>query len=430
MTTKIKKINVNDFICATDSETIEKALNALDSEGILEISARNPGKNSERDFWLIDRAILLKNHTTIIINNAKIKLSDECRDNFFRSANCGLNIENPEPVTDIHIIGIGNSILEGADHPRATGDSSKTIHNPCPHRPEDIIKIRADWVSEDRLNSGKLDFWDVHNHSYGTDAGKNGESQFGDWRGIGILFANADNFSIENITIKESHGWGISLEECSHGSIKNIVFEARMSKNIDGMLMNMENQDGIDIRNGCHHIEISDISGETGDDMVALTAIVGDNEQYLPGGSLCSTHVMHNDWTRRDRNIHDITIKNITGHSYLCWVLRLLPANTTIYNIKVSDITDTAPDDNRPAGTILLGDGGFYGTNMPDSMRNVTISNVICNSRTAITLEGYMCDSSISNVVNQNKSCPDLVVGHPDSMRNVKTDSSISIKFL
>ena len=30
------------------------------------------------------------------------------------------------------------------------------------------------------------------------DAGKEGESQYGDWRGIGILLANVDKFSISN----------------------------------------------------------------------------------------------------------------------------------------------------------------------------------------------------------------------------------------
>lgn len=412
-------INVNDYVGLTDSDTIEQALANLDADRTLLITKRVSDIEPERDYWLIDRAILLEENTTVIVKDVKIKLSDRCRDNFFRSANCGLGIEDPEPISNISIKGEGTCVLEGADHPRASGDSSKTLHNPCPHRPEDIIKIRADWVPEERLNSGNLDFWDVHNHSYGTDAGVRGESQIGDWRGIGILFANVKYFTIDNITVRESHGWGISLEECSFGELTRITFDARMSKNIDGMLMNMENQDGIDLRNGCHHISISDISGETGDDMVALTAIVGDNETYLPGGSLYSTHVMPNDWTKRDRDIHDITVRNITGHSYLCWILRLLPANTCIYNVTVDGITDTAPDDNRPAGTVLLGDSGIYGTNRPDSMRNISISNVVCNSLTAITVGGYICDSAISNITNKNPDCETVRVERPDGMKNV-----------
>ena len=80
------------------------------------------------------------------------------------------------------------------------------------------------------------------------------------------------------------------------------------------MLQNMENQDGVDNRNGCHDILITDITGRTGDDMVALTAIANDDEPYLPGGSLCTTHVMPNDWSKRDRDIHDIVIRNVMGY--------------------------------------------------------------------------------------------------------------------
>ena len=90
----------------------------------------------------------------------------------------------------------------------------------CPHHPADIIAIDADWVPKERKESGELDFWDIHDHSYGTDAGNPDESQYGDWRGIGVLFARAERFSISNLHIVESHGWGISLEDCSYGRIE------------------------------------------------------------------------------------------------------------------------------------------------------------------------------------------------------------------
>ncbi len=419
-------INANDFRGATDSETLERAVENRTADGIVLIPPRESDIEPGRKYWLIDHAILLPENTTVVLQNCTIKLSDRCRDNFFRTANCGFGFPDPAPIRNIHIRGEGLCVLQGADHPRATGDSSKLQHNPCPHRPEDIIAIDADWVPEERKKSGKLDFWDVHNHSYGTDAGKEDESQYGDWRGIGILFANAKDFSIENLRIVESHGWGISLEACSYGRIEKIDFDARMSKEIDGMLMNMENQDGIDIRNGCHHIMISDITGETGDDVIALTAIVPDKETYRPGGSLRSTHVMHNDWSRRERDIHDIIIRNVTAFSYLCWLLRLLPANTKIYNIVIDGLIDARPAGHPNGGTLLLGDGGGYGTNQPESMSGITISNVICSSSTAITLAGYMKDSVISNVVNRNPKTPVLNVVRENGMVNVITSGLVN----
>lgn len=415
-------INVNDYIAGCDSETIERAITAKGQDGIILLPPRKSDKEPERDYWLLDRAILLPENTTVILQNCKLKLSDRCRDNFFRSANCGMGIEFPLPMQNIHIRGEGFCVLEGADHPRATGDSSKQLHAPCPHFPEDICRV-SHWVPEERRKTGQLDFWDVHNYSYGTDAGNPEESQYGDWRGIGVLLANVKNFSISNLHIAYSHGWGISLEACSNGRVEKIDFRATMYKEIDGMNMNMENQDGVDIRNGCHHIVISDITGCTGDDVIALTAIA--SPKYCPGGSFRSTHVMHNDWTKREKDIHDIIIRNVMAHSYLCYTVRLLPALTSIYNVIIDGVIDTS---GKPAadGTLLLGDTGFYGENHPDSMRNITISNIVCNSHNAVLVQGYLTDSVITNVINHNPDCAVLKTLRENGLRNVSTCNLIT----
>ena len=210
----------NDFICKTDSDTIQNAIDNRSVDGVVVIPPRCSEAEPERDYWLLDKAILLPADTTIILQNCTIKLSDKCRDNFFRSANCGLGIEYPERIENIHIRGEGTCTLLGADHPRATGDGSKTLANPCPYNKEDII----------RLGKWKPEQW--HDYSYGTDAGKEGESQYGDWRGIGILLANVEHFSVENLRIVDSHGWGISLEECANGRVSRIEFNAKMNKMI------------------------------------------------------------------------------------------------------------------------------------------------------------------------------------------------------
>lgn len=416
-------VNVNDFFGATDSEIFEKALSALTDDGILIVPPRRQSTEPERGFWLIDRAILLQANTTVILQNCTIKLSDCCRDNFFRSANCGIGIENPMRISNIHIRGEGLCTLMGADHPRATGDGSKKLACPCPKKPEDLVRL-ADWIPEERRAVDKLDFWDEHDHSYGTDTGKSGASQYGDWRGIGILLANVERFSIENLRIVNSHGWGISCEECADGRIEKIDFDACMAREIDGMLHNSENQDGIDLRNGCHDIIISDITGGTGDDLIALTAIASDT--YRPGGSMKTTHVMHNDWSRRDRNIHDIIISNVAGYSKggICFLIRLLPANARIWNVVIDNVIDTSPAGFRAGGVLLLGEGdGAYGKNPVDGMRHIAISNVICDSRRAIIVAGYLSDSVISNVVNKNPDASVIDVARPNGMVNVLTSN-------
>ena len=416
---------VNDYFGLSDNEKIEAAIREREG-GIVILPPRKA--EDGRDWWLLDRAILLPENTTFIIENAKIKLSDNCRDNFFRTANSGLGIAEVEPIRNVHIKGVGLCILEGADHPRSTGDGSKILACPCPKKPEDICAMEDPWVPEERRSPEKLTFWDQHDHSYGTDAGKEGESQYGDWRDIGILFANASYSSVENLRMVNFHGWGISWEACSFGEIRNIDFDACMAMEIDGMLHNTENQDGIDLRNGCHDILISDITGGTGDDLIALTAIAG--YEVRPGGSLQTTHVMPCDWTKREKDIHDIIIRNVKGYSKgrICNHIRLLPAGCSIYNVVIDGVVDTSPADFYQAGcVILLGDSGFYGENLTDGMRYITISNVICKSNQAVIVGGYLKDSVISNVVNRNPDCPVIRVERKDGMVNVKTSNLVSV---
>ena len=416
-------INVNDFHAATDSDVFERAIAALEPDGILLVPPRRSAVEPTRDYWLLDRAILLPANTTVILQNATIKLSDRCRDNFFRSANCGFGFPDPERLSNIHIRGEGLCTLVGADHPRATGDGSKILACPCPKRDEDLIRL-ADWIPEERRASGQLDFWDAHDHSYGTDALDPNESHYGDWRGVGILLANVERFSIENLRIIDSHGWGISCEACAHGRIEKIDFDACMAKEIDSLTQNMENQDGIDLRNGCHDVVISDITGGTGDDLIALTAIAGD--RLYPGGSLRTTHVMHSDWSRRERDIHDIVIRNVVGYSKggICFHVRLLPANAKIYNVVIDGVIDASPEGFRAGGVLLLGEpDGAYGKNPIDGMRHITISNVVCDSRRAVIVAGYLRDSVISNVVNKNPDCPVIDVERKNGLVNVLTSN-------
>ena len=410
--------NVKDYI-GSDNERIEQAVAACGAGGRVVIEGKADGSP-----YLLDRAILLPSDTTVILRNCRLKLSDACRDNFFRTANCGLGIADPVKIRNVHILGEGLCVLEGADHPRAVGDGGKKLADPCPYLDADLCRL-APWVDEQNRKTGKPSFAEKHDHSFGTDAGKPGESQFGDWRGIGILFANVEHFSIRDLMIVDSHGWGISLEACSFGEVEKIRFDMRMSKEIDGMLQNMENQDGIDLRNGCHHITVSDISGQTGDDVIALTAIA--DTDALEGGSLRSTHVMHNDWTRRAADIHDVIIRNVCARSSLCAVVRLLSVNTTIRNVIIDGVIDTNPDGHPTWTTIVLGerDSG-YGKNLPDGLRNILISNVICNSGCAITVGGYLKDSAIANVINRDPKAQTLRVKRENGLNNVSVTNMVT----
>ena len=305
-------ISPNDFQ-GTDAERINQAIQAGAEKGLTVVISRfNKKADATTELWLLDEAILVQENTVLELNNCHLKLSDRCRDNFIRSANCGLGITDIKPVKNVHIYGVGNVLLEGADRPRSTGDSAKTL--------------------------GK--------RSYGSDAGKEGLNQTGDWRNIGILMAYVENFSIKNLTIKNSHCWAISLERCGLGQVQDIRFESYGFRMIDGKRQVTLNQDGLDLRQGCHDIQIERISGSTGDDLIALTNIaLGGKGKWEEVGGEDTTMV--SGLTKRDGGVDDIrniTIRDIAGYAGGHHVVRFLNAGgLKIYNVVLDGLIDTSP---------------------------------------------------------------------------------------
>ncbi|MBR4125189.1 MAG: hypothetical protein IKR13_03215 [Victivallales bacterium] len=402
----------NDYSGLTDNERLEAAVREREGDVVV-IPARQCEIESERTWWLLDRAILLPSNITVILQNCHIKLSDRCRDNFFRSANCGLGIENPEPAENIHVIGVGDCVLEGANHPRSTGDGSKHLGCPCP---------------KNFTGAAEPTFIDLHTHSYGTDAGVEGEVQTGDWRNIGILMAKVNHFSIENVRIVESHAWAISLEECAYGKLDNIEFKQCMTRVIDGSEHNVENQDGIDLRNGCHDIRISNITGTTGDDVIALTAIAS---TFRPrkAGILGTMHVAGNIWDHREKSIYNVIIDNVLAYSAgNRHIVRLLATDgAEVRNVAINNIVDGSPDDFH--GSCLVCCGGApgiigephypYGMVHEQCLFNINISNVVSNTRKGIYIPGGLTNSNISNFIRRNPTGKTVLIDHPELLENV-----------
>lgn len=391
-------VTPNEFY-GTDSQRINQAIaTAVQQGSIVRIPRINQhvGPNQPENLWLLDEAILLPSNITVELHDCNIKLSDKCRDNFFRSANCGIGIAPIEPAHNIHIIGKGNPVLIGADHPRSTGDSGKTLGQ--------------------RAFAGE---------PYGTDTGVEGQPQKGDWRNIGILMANVSHFSVQNITIIDSHCWALSFEYCSIGTLRDIRFSSKGRKTIDGKSVIMYNQDGIDLRQGCHDILIENISGETGDDMIALTAIF--NTTRVAGG-LGSTMISAGNEDPQD--IHDVVIRNVRGR---CegghHIVRLLnTGKSRMENILIDGVVDTTrPGHKRAAAAVKIGELKAYGGITPvGSTRNIVVNNVIASTRNAVAIGGSLADSIITNIIHDNaEGEPVHVASGPEYIRNVTISNAI-----
>jgi hypothetical protein len=190
--------------------------------------------------YFLDSAIIMKSNVTLI-NNGLIQMNSGMRDNIVRASS---NVVGA-PITNIKIKGAG--IFRGSSDSWGGGDAT----------------------------------------------GVNGEY----WRPIAILLANATNFELEGFTIKNSHMWGINMEQSRFGSVKNIKFDNDGSK---------PNQDGVNVRHGSHNIIIENISGSTNDDIVALTNLGG-----YPGYNFLGDVLYETGKTNFD--IFDIVIRNINA---------------------------------------------------------------------------------------------------------------------
>lgn len=358
--------NPNDFQ-GNDSERIAQALKAAEKQnGAVRITRRNVADG--RTFWLIDEAILVSDNMTLIIDNCTIQLSDKARDNFIRSVNCGIGISDIKPIENVRIIGVGNAVLRGAEHPRATGDGAKTLG------------VR----------------------SYGTDAGKPSEKQTGDWRNIGVLLACVHHFTLENILIKDAHGWAISLEKCSDGLIHNINFYATQTRIIDGVPQPVLNQDGLDLRAGCRNIVIDTLTGNTGDDMLALTGICLKDS---PAGTL-NHSVSGCQFGDPANDIQNIIIRNVIGHSAGGHhIVRFLnSAGLCMRNIVLDGLIDTSPETVTAHAAIRIGDANpsWGGVTPLGDTSAFQIRNVFSKARSAVLISGSLCDSVIDGVFNSN----------------------------
>jgi len=380
-------VTPNDF-SGSDVERINQALAAAAGTGLRVVVPRcNRAADGDRDVWLLDSAILIPGDSTLELDNCHLKLSDRCRDNMIRSANCGLGIADIQPLRGIHIIGRGNVLLEGADRPRATGDSGKTLGE----------------------------------RTYGTDAGVDGESQTGDWRNIGILMAFVEDFSLEHLAMQDSHCWAISLERCAHGTLRDLSFASSGVKTIDGVKQTILNQDGVDLRMGCHDVLIENIAGYTGDDLIALTGIP--RADSVAGGlgstmvsSLCPRGEGADD-------IRHIIIRNVRGY---CrgghHIVRLLNTpGVRMHDIVLDGLVDTSPAGMRCKAAVKIGDHHYGGGMAPlgDTSR-IIVSNVISRSEHTIMIGGSLCDSVLSNIIRHDMpgEAVTLVAG-PESIRDV-----------
>ena len=298
---------------------IDSAVSGADGIKSVTIPRVNPNDPKGGSVYTLSHAIELPSNTTVKLDNCTLRLNDGVLCNIFVSQGCyDASMTSAQELRNISVIGIGNAVLDGGTHNGVTEKASSS--------PDGFSTVR-----------------------YNTS----------------IHFRNVNGFTVSGITVKEPRYWGMTFIYCRYGTISDIHFDCSNDA---------PNQDGIDLRLGCNNIDISRITGVTGDDVVALTALSGATDTWFKVQG-------------KESDIHDVTISDIKasckgGHG----IVRLLCHHgNKVYNVDIKNVEDTGT--NHVQGVIRIGDNNYAGSGNAmkyGDIHSVTVDGVISNGKLAI----------------------------------------------
>ncbi|MBW7891685.1 MAG: hypothetical protein H3C48_11820 [Chitinophagaceae bacterium] len=354
-----------------DTERIQAAIDAArKSTGKILIPTVNANGSN---LWKIDHAILLPSDMTVILDNCILQLSDSCRDNMFRSDNVGIGIINPQWNKNISIVGIGEVVLKGASNPRSTGDAYRTL------------------TLHSESEKGRI--------SYGTDAGKQGRKQKGDWRNNLIQIAYVDGFSLTNIRVEHSHAWAISFERTRNAYLSDLRFHNPETIKINGVDKKVYNKDAINLRHGCKYFRINNITGINGDDLIALSSLDA-APYYHTNGDVNSYQVTSTRWNGPEDDTEQIFITNCQTN-YTGVAIRASDSagihHVYINGVITKERTDTPPPYGGSPYTLLVGGGGYGSASVAGKINNIFAMNLMGDGKSLILIESPIADCMFTN---------------------------------
>ncbi len=200
-----------------------------------------------------------------------------------------------------------------------------------------------------------------------------------------ILLRRVRGFRLEGLHFQSPRYWNMTFYHCSEGVIREITFDSAN---------NAPNQDGIDLRRGCHNILIEDIRGSTGDDTVALTALWHPTEDCFAVDGLSP-------------DVHDIIIRRIrtevTGHH---GIIRLLCHDgIRMQHIEIEEIYDCLMDTGHGVNiaAVRLGDANYW-TQSPakvGDLDHIRIRGVVSHAPTVVKVAVEIPDLVMTDICRQ-----------------------------
>ncbi|MBR3640427.1 MAG: S-layer homology domain-containing protein [Oscillibacter sp.] len=284
---KPAKVYRRDYDALVIQELIDSAKEAGKTEATIPATNPRTGDNN----WEICRTIKVPSDMTVYINNCNLIAGRQSLNRIMENEHCGSSTLAMEDH-DIHIIGIGDAQLMGT-------------------------KIGITTTLSNGTGVSTMDM-------------------------ILMPLHNLRNYSVENLRFEEARFWSLAQMYCRNGRVEHLDF---FNNRPMTDLLPLREQDGIDVRNGCENIVVNDITGRTGDDMVALNAIRPNISEV----------------TGKHNHIYNIEIRNVHGKlENLRMNLRLTANNGyQIKHILADGIYDTMLDfgGKRNSSVVRIGDG-------------------------------------------------------------------------
>jgi len=324
--------NDAEFIADSDSKSIQNAIDAAEKGPIRIVRIPRVCERTGNEEWIIDKTILLPSNITVILDDCHLTLKKSVYENIFRNKNMYTDVSlKPEgKQSGIRIIGVGDAVLDGGEGNDLTEATS--------------------------MKDGRPSI--LYNNF--------------------ILLHNVDNYVIENFSLVNLRWWAINQICCTNGRLENLHF-------FNGNLI--RNQDGIDIRVGCSHIYINNITGRLGDDVIALSAFAE--------GAECKKRLVEG----MKPDIHDVTIRNVTADTNYSLVALRNTDGAKMYRISIENIRD-AGGIYGPRSVVRIGENLYYKqrTSIIGETYDITVKGVYSLNRGTIFIGAALKDSHISDV--------------------------------
>lgn len=346
----IERITPNqpEVMADDDSRSIQNAIALAKETGVNRVVIPRVNARTGEALWQIARTVLLPSEITVVLEDCHLRMADGVFCNMFCNENARTEFGNRRDGEQhgIHLVGIGNAVLDGGE-PNGLNE----------------------------YTSGKDGMPFVHQN-------------------LTIYLHNVTDFSVTGFTVMNQRWWAMAFMFARNGRIADLHF--RLTRHAIDTWETWRNQDGVDLRVGCSNIILENLEGEVGDDFIALTALSSprfEEAEHVEGA---------------DRDIHDIIIRDIRAITNQCAIIRLLNHfGQKIYNISMENIYDVSRPgmEARSQMVLRIGDDGNYYYRRdpafrakPGEMYNISVNNIYSRAMCAVNTCVSVKNMTVRNV--------------------------------